>query len=145
MEKYRKNIISRIFVLSFAVLLAVGLGIFDVFGATEQMKENVIFGFQCGFITALGIMSVILIVRYCKAVKDSEKLKLLFNKENDERTRYIRSKAGMPMLQITSMIMIIGGIVVGYFNATVFYTLIAASVFQLFIGCIVKTVYMKKM
>lgn len=145
MEKYRKNLIFRIITLSFVVLLAVGLGIFNVFGAKEQIKENVIFGFQCGFIIGLELVSVILIIRYSKAVKDMKKLEVLFNKENDERIRYIKSKAGMPMLLITSVIMILCGTVLGYFNTTVFYTLITASMCQLFTACIVKMVYLKKM
>ncbi|MDE6798006.1 MAG: hypothetical protein K2J36_08370 [Ruminococcus sp.] len=145
MEKYRKNLILRIFLLSFVVLLATGLGIFNVFGTNENIKENVIFDFQCGFITGLGLVAVILIIRYSKAVKDSDKLKILFNKENDERLKYIKSKSGMPMLLITSVIMIFSGTIFGYFNTTVFYTLIVASMCQLLIAGIVKMVYMKKM
>ncbi|MCM1357775.1 MAG: hypothetical protein NC205_04205 [Prevotella sp.] len=145
MEKYRKNLILRILVLSFVVLLAAGLGIFNVFGTNENIKENVIFSFQCGFITGLGLASVLLIIHYSKAVKDSDKLNLLFNKENDERLKYIKSKSGMPMLLITSMIMIFSGTIFGYFNTTVFYTLIVASMCQLLIAGIVKMVYMKKM
>lgn len=145
MEKYRKNLILRIFLLSFVVLLATGLGIFNVFGTNENIKENIIFDFQCGFITGLGLVSVILIIRYSKAVKDSDKLKILFNKENDERLKYIKSKSGMPMLLITSVIMIFSGTIFGYFNTTVFYTLIVASMCQLLIAGIVKMVYMKKM
>ncbi|MCM1315716.1 MAG: hypothetical protein NC040_10225 [Muribaculaceae bacterium] len=145
MEKYRKNLILRILVLSFVVLLAAGLGIFNVFGTNENIKENVIFSFQCGFITGLGLVSVLLIIHYSKAVKDSDKLNLLFNKENDERLKYIKSKSGMPMLLITSMIMIFSGTIFGYFNTTVFYTLIVASMCQLLIAGIVKMVYMKKM
>ncbi|MDE6672738.1 MAG: hypothetical protein K2K16_11155 [Ruminococcus sp.] len=145
MEKYRKNLILRIFLLSFVVLLATGLGIFNVFGTNENIKENVIFDFQCGFITGLGLVAVILIIRYSKAVKDSDKLKILFNKENDERLKYIKSKSGMPMLLITSVIMIFIGTIFGYFNTTVFYTLIVASMCQLLIAGIVKMVYMKKM
>ncbi|MDE6835187.1 MAG: hypothetical protein K2J39_13220 [Ruminococcus sp.] len=145
MEKYRKKLILRIFLMSFIVLLATGLGIFNVFGTNESIKENTVFGFQCGFITGLGLVAVILIIRYSKAVKDSDKLKILFNKENDERLRYIKSKSGIPMLLITSMIMILSGTIFGYFNTTVFYTLIVASMCQLLIAGIVKMVYIKKM
>ena len=145
MEKYRKNLILRIFVLSFVVLISAGLGIFNIFGTEENIKENIIFDFQCGFITAFGLISAILIIRYSKAVKNPDKLKLLFNKENDERLRYIRSKSGMPMILISSVIMILSGTVFGYFNTTVFYTLIVASVLQLIISGILKMIYIKKM
>lgn len=145
MEKYKKALALRIYALSFVTLLAVGMGIFDVFGATEQMRENYIFEFQCGFIAALGVMSVLLTMRYRKAMKNEEKLQLLFNKENDERLKAIKAKAGIPMLLITSLAMILGGVIAGYFNLTVAYTLIAASVCQLLVACIAKIIYMKKM
>ncbi|MDE6035741.1 MAG: hypothetical protein K2G36_07525 [Ruminococcus sp.] len=145
MEKYRKNLILRISVLSFVVLISAGLGIFNIFGTEENIKKNIIFDFQCGFITVFGLISAILIIRYSKAVKNPDKLKLLFNKENDERLRYIRSKSGMPMILISSVIMILSGTVFGYFNTTVFYTLIVASVFQLIISGILKMIYIKKM
>lgn len=145
MEKYKKALALRIYALSFVTLLAVGMGIFDVFGATEQMRENYIFEFQCGFIAALGVMSVLLTMRYRKAMKNEEKLQLLFNKENDERLKAIKAKAGIPMLLITSLAMILSGVIAGYFNLTVAYTLIAASVCQLLVACIAKIIYMKKM
>lgn len=37
MEKYRKNLILRIIAMSLVVLLATVLGIFNVFGAKEQV------------------------------------------------------------------------------------------------------------
>ena len=145
MEKYKKALALRVYALSFVTLLAVGIGIFDVFGATEQMRENYIFEFQCGFIAALGVVSVLRTMRYRKAIKNEEKLQLLFNKENDERLKAIKAKAGLPMLRITSLAMILGGVIAGYLNLTVAYTLIAASVCQLLVACIAKIIYMKKM
>lgn len=71
-------------------------------------------------------------------------IKLLFNKENDERMKAIKYKAGIPMLLITSVLMIIAAVIIGYFNVTAFYTMIAASLCQLVLSCIVKFVYIKR-
>jgi len=51
----------------------------------------------------------------------------------------------MPMLMITSILMLIAAIIAGYFNIIVFYTLVLAATVQLSIGTIVKLVCMKLM
>ena len=59
--------------------------------------------------------------------------------------QYIRAKAGMPMLLVTSCVMVIAGIIAGYFNVTVFMTLTAAAMCQLLVGSLIKMYYMKTM
>jgi len=70
---------------------------------------------------------------------------LEFNKENDERLKAIKAKAGLPMVLVTSVLMIIAGVIAAYFNATVFIVLIVAAVCQMMISGIVKLIYMRKM
>lgn len=145
MDNYKKVIKKRIWMLSFLVLLAVGLGIFDTFWASAEMKESKIFAFQCGAATALGVFSACLLIHYKKILQNEEDLKIQYNKENDERMKAIKAKAGMPMLLITSIVMIIVGVIAGYFNFTIFFTLIIAAVCQLLTSFVVKLVYMKIM
>lgn len=143
MEKYRKSIITRVFLLSILALLAVGLGIYDAFWATAEVKASEIFEFQCGITTALGILALIMIIRYNKALRNEKELQIQYNKENDERMKAIRAKAGMPMILISSAVMGIVGIIIGYSNMTVFYTLTVVAALQLAIACITKLIYMK--
>lgn len=143
MEKYKKIMIVRMFLLSILALLTVGLGIYDVFLATAEIKASEIFEFQCGITTAFGILALLRIIRYRKALRNDKELQIQCNKENDERMKAIRAKAGMPMILISSIIMIIAGIIIGYSNMVVFYTLIAAAVIQLVIVCITKFIYTK--
>ena len=79
------------------------------------------------------------------AINDETKLKILYNKEHDERMKTIRSKAGMPLIAITSMLMVIAAIVAGYFNIVVFYTLVIAVAAQLSVSAMVKLYCMKTM
>lgn len=143
MERYKKVIIARIFLLSMLALLAVGLGIFDVFWASAGVKANGIFEFQCGVTTALGILALFKMIQYSKGLRSEKGLQIQYNKENDERMKVIRAKAGMPMVLITSIAMFVAGIIIGYLNVTVFYTLIAAAVVQLVIASIIKLIYLK--
>lgn len=145
MDKYKLVLKRRVALLTVPVLLAAALSVYDVFFAGEAVKESFIFGFQSGLTTALGLMSAALIIRFSSILKSEAKLKLQYNKENDERYKVIRSKAGMPLLLITSVIMIIAGIIAGYFNEAAFITLMCASLTQMLIGAAVKMIYMRKM
>lgn len=115
-----------------------------MFWATEEVKASEIFGFQCGITTALGILALIMIIRYHKTLRSEKELQIQYNKENDERMKVIRAKAGMPMVLIFSVVIIIAGILIGYSNIVVFYTLIITAALQLVIACIAKFVYTKK-
>lgn len=145
MEHYRKVVKRRISLLSLLVLVAVGLGVYDVFWATPAITESFIFGFQLGATTALGLLALFLIMRYQKALRNETLLTIQFNKENDERLKAIRAKAGMPMLLFTSIAMILAGVIIGYFNSTVFYVLILTALFQMIVSATVKRIHMKKM
>ena len=116
-----------------------------MFWATAEVKASEIFEFQCGITTALGILALIMIIRYHKTLRSEKELQIQYNKENDERMKAIRAKAGMPMILIFSVAIIIAGILIGYSNIVVFYTLIATAALQLVIACVTKFVYTKKM
>lgn len=145
MNNYKKTIKKRILLLTLPIILAVTLGVYDVFWVSDQIKEGSVYGFQVGIITSLGLLATILVIRYRVLLKDDKKLLLMFNRENDERIKAIKAKAGIPMLPITSILIIIAGIIAGYFNELVFLTLIATAIFQMTICVLVKIIYTKKM
>lgn len=75
------------------------------------------------------------IIRAAKALRDEKRLRLLFNKEHDERRILIRQKAGMPMLAVTSVLILIAGNLAGYyFSIYAFEALTAAGLAQFLIG-----------
>ena len=149
MDKYRSKIKLRMFLSVVIVVLCFGLGILDQIGFVDKLgffkKSDVISGFQLGFLTGIGLVALVMLFKYSKAIKDDIKLQMLYNKENDERLGSIRQKAGMPMLMITSSIMIFAGIIAGYVNEIVIYTLILTAIIQMTLGGMVKIYYMKKM
>lgn len=145
MDKFKRVIAARILWLSILLAVAVALGIYDVFFASPTMKDSFAFGFQSGAVTACGLLAAVMIYRYRSMLSDEKELQLELNKENDERLRAIRAKAGLPMILITSILMVIAGIVASYFNALIFMVLVSAAVCQLIISIIAKLIYMKKM
>jgi hypothetical protein len=149
MEKFMMTIKRRVMLFSGMAIAAAALGIYSflVICNSEKtgMTDGIIAGFQFGLILGIGLLALLQIIRLIMVIRDDKKLKILYNKEHDERLKAIRSKAGMPMLLINSIIMLIAAIIAGYFNITVFFTLVIASMVQLSIGTIVKLYCMKTM
>ena len=149
MEKFKKKLQIRRVLLVAVILFAVALGIFDVFFSIktvgESYNEGFLVGFQTGGAIGLGLVAIIAFIRLSIVIKDDTKLKQQYNMENDERLKAIRARSGMPMLIFTSAAMLIAGIVAGYFNPTVFVTLVSAAACQLLVGVVVKAVNMKRM
>jgi len=148
-EVFKSKVKRRITLFSVLTLAAVALSVYDVFFMNvpddATMSNGVITGFQSGLILGLGMVAVVQIIKLTRVINNETKLKLLYNQEHDERLKTIRSIAGMPMLMITSILMLIAAIIAGYFNIIVFYTLVLAATAQLSIGTIVKLVCLKRM
>lgn len=145
MELFRKRLKIRISWLSVLTLTTAFIGVYNVFFAPETLKNTAVFEFQGGALCAICILSSFNIIKYTNILKDESKLKLIRNEENDERFKIIKSKAGIPIVPVLSILMIISGIIAGYFNITVFYTLIIVAMCQILISGVIKLIYIKRM
>lgn len=145
MEDYKKTIKRRRTLFILIALIAAGIGIYDGLIMNSIQSDNIVFSFQCGLAIGIGFLATIKLFRYSKVLKDDMQLKIEYNKENDERSKSIRSKAGMPMLMITSGLILLAGVIAGYFNELIFITLIVVAVCQLTIGTVAKVYYIRKM
>lgn len=147
MDNYRNIIKKRVVWLSIFIVIVVFIGIYDAFflSKAEVVKtpRNVLQAFQIGLILGLGYIAVVHRIKLARALKDDHKLKLLYNREHDERLKTIRGKAGMPVLMICSVAIIVAAVITGYFNITIFYTLLITGIAQLLMGLILKVYYMK--
>lgn len=137
----------RIILSSIFTIVCAGLIVLDVFGVLKSIKALAlnpnILSFQLGVVTALGLITALYSVKYRRAVKDEKKLELLYNSMNDERMKLIRQKAGMPLIAVTSILIMFTGVIIGYFNETIFIALVAAGFGQMMISNFVKLYYMK--
>lgn len=145
MDAYRKTIKRRRLLLAIFALAVAVIGIIDVFFLSEEMRIDYVWEFQFGVLIGLDAVALIRIFNYKKLLSDDELLRSQYNRENDERLKAIRGKAGQPVMWISSVIIIIAGIIAGYFNFTVFLTLVITGLSLLVFGCILKLVYMKIM
>lgn len=144
MELFKKKLKSRIILLSGVVLIFVAILLYNQFGASSALKDSLAFSFQCGFSTAGALVLVFWMLKYRGALKDETKLRLLYNEENDERMKLIRAKAGVPMVLILSLTLVLAGMIIAYWNETVFIVLICVALFQLLASLVVKLYYKNK-
>lgn len=145
MEAMKKDLKTRNLVLTILALFAVAMALFDAFVAPQALKESPVFAFQVGLTAVLALVSSILLIRNRKAMTDEIKLKKLYNYEHDERMATIKAKAGLPMILVTSVLMLVAAIIAGYVNITVFYTLVAAAAAQVLLALVVKVIVMRRM
>lgn len=149
MEKYklvlkRRTIIFTVFII-FAVVLQL-CNLFNVFGnaVNDGFVGDVLTEFQTGLLFGITIIFVYLIVRYNLIMKDNIKLKKFYNAENDERRKEIKQKSGGNVILFSSIIIIFMGIIAGYFNKIIFFSLIACALFQLSLCALLKLYYSRK-
>ena len=138
LEQYSRTIRIRFRPWGLMILVAVGQLIYGQFFVEQTIQNSMVFGFQAGFATGVAIVGLMLLIHYQKVLRTDKLLQMEYNEEHDERMQYIRAKAGMPMLLVTSCVMVIAGIIAGYFNVTVFMTLTAAAMCQLLVGSATK-------
>jgi hypothetical protein len=149
MEKYKRTLQRRILLMALTMIAAaviLSLQVFGFFGAEleSDFSNGVVSGLQSGLLTGLILVFTFFIIRYQRATQDIVKLKLLQNKENDERTKAIKQKSGGNIVIFYSVVFILAGIIAGYYNTTVFYTLIVCAVFQLNVSAFLKIYFLKR-
>lgn len=126
------------------ILFCLVIILINQLGTVLTYTECLAYSFQRGFSAAGILVLVIWMIKYRAALKDEAKLRLLYNQENDERMQAIRAKAGIPMVLILSLALVLGGMVIGYWNETVFVVLIGVALFQLLVSLGVKLYYKVK-
>jgi len=146
MEQYRKLLKRRIYLFTALIFLSVFLlmgsilGLFETNGGGDFVG-GLLEGFQSGLITGLMAIFVFFIVRYAAVLRDDKKLKEQYNRENDERRKTIKEKSGGNAMLASTIIILFAGIISGYFNQTVFFTLTGCGIFQLVLSSVLKAYY----
>lgn len=139
LEKYRREIKNRVSV--YQALIAVAL-VFVIIGNVllkdrGQMVESVR-GFATGLFIGIELVCVFQLGKLWKMLKDEEVLKEVYIREHDEREALIQMKSGLHVIPILSFIILICAILVGFFNDTVFYTLVVVGIGQILIAFALK-------
>ncbi len=146
MEKYRRTVIIRCWLMGMLVVVGVGIIIFDQFFAEAVTPLNSAGEeYRGGFCVGLLVTALWSLWTFVKALRDPALMEKLYVDDRDERKIAIRAKAGVPVILYTSCALSLAALVASYINQTVFYTLGIAGLAQVLLGCILKLYYSKTM
>lgn len=145
MDAYRKTLKRRTLSMWLIALSAVILCTFFTFFTQREPRRDFVSGFQAGFQAGLVIAAILWTIRNKIILSDGERLRREYNRENDERLQLIHAKAGIPTMWLSSVIILVAGLVAGYFNFTAFVVLISVAAFQLLLSVVLRQVYSKIM
>lgn len=146
MEKFRKEVKTRLVLIRvfFVVVMAVLLNQQFGFVSLPVTGNEYIEGFQMGLILGMELSLLVLTVKYQWALKNERQLEDLYNKSHDEHTILIRQKAGLPVTWVIGVALVFAAVIAGYYNMTVFYTLLAVAFVQFAVSGTLKVLYSRK-
>lgn len=144
MEKYadtiKKRSIYLIIALVITVITYIGLTIkTDSFARVPSFIQ----GYNLGIFIGLILLIIFHLFRNYSVLKENKKLKKMYIKENDERSKVIRQKAGASATYILNFSFVLATIVAGFFNEVIFYTLLAVIFSTFFVVTTMKIYYEK--
>lgn len=113
------------------------------FSYIPQNESSFVFGYFMGFSMVLMLLNAGFMIKFGIASNDYEKAKAIYIKTHDERFLLIKTKAGMTNFIRLISVLIFAMLVAGFFNFTVFLTLLCV-VFGLCAIQLATVIYYKK-
>lgn len=145
MDKFKEKLRIRNLWMSAVVLLAAVTN-FILFFNKDSVPEIPDFtrGFQTGVYLGIELLLVFFIGRNITAMRSERALKKLYISENDERTIMIMQKTGAVGINICIIGLAFAAVIAGFFNQTIFYALLGATIFTALVKGFFKLYYHHK-
>lgn len=147
MEKFRAKIQKRVLLLSLSALVTGLVFILLQSGLILEapLVPEFISGFNLGVFLGFEMILVFFTVRYFISLRNESMLKKLYIEENDERRKVIMEKTGAVGMIIFIILSAIGTVIAGFYDLTVFYTLMGTTVVSSLVRGVCKFYYHNKM
>ncbi|WP_352418034.1 hypothetical protein [Proteiniborus sp.] len=130
MDKFRTKIRNRVLFLIILFISLIAIYLILLLNQDSLPKTSGrIMSFHAGILSGFGVLLLLDVFKYLRAMKDEKELKKLYIKENDERTIMIMQKTGAIGLNMCIIGLGCGAIIAGFFNEVVFLTLMGAILF----------------
>lgn len=140
MENFKRKLRNRIIVTAIYCVIVLAL----IIAAAVADFNDVATSFNLGFGTGIGAVAVFFMIKYCGALKNEEKLKKLYIEEHDERQKHVDALVGRTGINIIVLSFVLAMLITHYFSRTIFYTLLAATLFTVAVKAILGVYYNKK-
>ena len=148
MDKFRKKLKIRLLTQITGLICACAAFLFSFNLPKRTSDSDLVYAFEAGFETGIFAsfvcLLVLLIIRTSAAIMKPERLKKMYIAETDERILFIRQKSGSVGMSIILYGLVLGTIVAGNLDYTVFFTLLGACMFVGLIQGFLKFYYWKK-
>lgn len=135
MEQYRSKIKKRIVFDALLALIVVAISVSSMLGiipsAPGEHFGAFMKGFQAGLSATIIVYFIAGTIQKAAMLKNEDKLRAQYIKDNDERTKYIAEKTGGSVMHTCAVLIIVAAVVAGYYSSTVFFTLLGCAVFLL--------------
>jgi hypothetical protein len=142
MEQFKKRLSGRIVIMAIASIIIAGISallFFDILGLPDA--PGFIRWFSAGIFLVIEVFLLVYILRYKVSFNNEQLMKKIYIAENDERTRMILQRTGAAGMTICNIVLAFATIVAGFFNTTVFYTLLAVTAFVATVKLVFKIYY----
>lgn len=147
MDKYELTLKRRKTFSAIGLFLVIAVLIFAVIyqlPALDSDERAFMVGFQTGILAVMIVMLATGFYQSTKALNDEAKRKTMYIKEMDERQQYIDQKAGSIGMNVVAYGMSLSTAIAGSFNETVFFSLLAATVFIVLVRASLMFYYRRK-
>jgi len=149
METFRQKLKARVIGLA-AVILMMNIVylVLLVFGDRLSILPGVIpeymRAFTSGALSGLSLFLVIRLIIAAVSLRSPEAVKSRYIKENDERKNMIANKTGSLGFQIVGVGLGFAAVIAGFFDQTVFFTLITALLFLVLVKAALRVYFSRK-
>lgn len=127
--KRRIRVLTVFGIIAILLVATVGCWGYSRIGKTTHI-DDFMHGAQAGLFTGFFVMMFRDIIKYNRAIKDANKIKAIYIEENDERKKLIRDKIGGLGFDLIMGVMMIAIVIAGFFDDTVFITLLGTLAFM---------------
>ncbi len=144
MDKFKRKIRVRIIWL-LAIFICIALLYFALALSKGTVIPDFIRGFHTGAFAGIEAGILIVIVKYIVSARKEESLKKLFIEENDERRLMIMQKSGAWGMTACILGLAVAAVVAGFFDQTVFFSLLGALIYTAVVKGFLKIYYYRKL
>ena len=143
MEHFRDVLKKRLALAGLYNACMIALIALGSFLGRKYAVPDFIMGFNTGVCVGVQAVMIYYMGKYISALKSEEKRKALYIAENDERSKYIQAQIGGVGINIILGGLALGTIVSGFFQETVFYTMLGTLIVSVLVKGALKLYYNK--
>ena len=142
---FRQSLARRGRARVFSGIMAMILGLVQALRILEDSDDAVIRGILFGLLVGMGLVVLVMGLQDARANRTDERARIAYNREQDERLREIRRRAGSPLVQTFSLVLVfLGCVAYSQWGIVALGSFMAAALFQLAASAILKAYWSRK-